>query len=130
MSDQINDDSIVIGSRTLAIGSFPLASGAPTSPSNYATDDFSYDQASTETLQTDGNNIPTGRHVAKGPTTGTSTLQLADDSATVPTFGMCFVEDEGTFYITEVGRKEGKGAECKVPIKFCLAINDDDITVS
>ena len=87
MSDQINDGSMVIGSRVLAIGAFPLSSGAPTSPSNYATDDFSWDQASTETLRTDGNNLPTGRHVAKGPTTGTATLQLADESATVPAFG-------------------------------------------
>lgn len=105
------DGSVLGGSRDLTINGVV-----------YATDDFKYDIDSNQMLRTDKNNIPSGRKVTRGETTGTATLQLATISTAIPDFGMTFISTEGTYYITKVGRAETKNGETKVPISFCLAI--------
>lgn len=114
--DQINDGDMQIGSRVLTINSI-----------SYATDNFQFGgTSSTRTIRTDGQNRPTGRHVAKGETQGSATLQLAESDTPLPEFGDTFTEAEGEFYIDEVPeRVETKGGEVKVNIKFSLAITDD-----
>ena len=107
----VNDGSVVAGSRDLTINAVV-----------YATDDFKLDTDSTEILRTDKNNVPSGRKVTRGQTTGTATLQLATAATAVPDFGMQFTTTEGTCTITKVGRTETKAGESKVPISFALNI--------
>lgn len=117
MSDILNDGSVVAGSRDLTIGAVV-----------YATDDFKYDTNTNAILRTDKNQVPSGRKVTRGETTGTATLQLATTSTALPGLLAQFTETEGVHYITHVGRAETKGGETKVPITFAKAITGSIVT--
>ena len=115
MSDIINDGQVQHGSRQLTID------GAV-----YETDDFSWDTATSTTVErTNRLGVLTGRVSIKGGTTGSCTLQLADDAAVLPEWGDQFTTTEGTCSITSVGKREGKGAEMKVPVSFVLNVTAD-----
>ncbi len=108
MADRINDGSMVTGSREVTIDGVI-----------YATDDFSLDTPEGTTItRTDENEVPTGRVIVKGSTTGSMTCQLATSSTTMPAFGGRFTETEGSFTVTSVTRQEAKGGETKVAVSF------------
>jgi hypothetical protein len=118
MSDRVNDGSVQFGSRSLTING-----------TDYATDDFSFETASSEVLRTSEFEVLSGRVSFKGATTGSATLQLASSSTVIPAFGAQFTEDVGldtsVWTVTNVGRTESKGGETKVPISFVLNITTD-----
>ena len=118
MSDRVNDGSVQFGSRSLTINGVV-----------YATDDFSYDTATSEVVRTDHNEVPSGRVTFKGTSSGTATLQLASASTVVPAFGDQFTETEGIFTVTNISKAESEGGETKVNISFVLNITTD-ITAS
>jgi hypothetical protein len=107
MADRLIDGSVQYGSRSITIDG-----------TDYATDDFSVETASTQILRTDEYEVPSGRVTIVGETTGSATLQLAADGTAVPVVGDQFTETEGVFTIISVGRSESKGGETKVPVSF------------
>lgn len=111
MSQIVNDGAVQYGSRDLTIGGV-----------TYATDDFSYDIESTKLLRTNSKNVPNGRVTILGETAGSATLQLADATTPVPSFGAQCTITEGVFTVTKIGRKETKGGITTVPISFDLNI--------
>lgn len=116
MSDIINDGSVAAGSRDLTINAVV-----------YATDDFHFDTDTNKILRTDKNNVPSGRKITRGETTGGATLQLATTSTALPDIAMTFVTagpdgTNKTFYLSKVGRAETKAGETKVAVSFEMAI--------
>jgi|GEM_PF-1439387 len=108
---QVNDGSVVYGSRQLSITTI-----------NYVADDFTLTPSFTEVVRTDQNDKPSGRMTVKGPRKGSATLQLATTSTTFPDFGAQFTETiDGTstvFTIQSVGLTQTKNGEAKLPIEF------------
>ena len=111
----VNDGGVQHGSRDVTIGS-----------ETYATDDFSYTHPTGTTIErTESRSLVNGVVHIRGRTTGSMTIQLADQVQPLPDWGSQFTEDEGVFTITSVGRAETKGAETKVPITFALNVTEN-----
>ncbi len=118
MSDIINDGAVQFGSRDLTINAVV-----------YATDDFSYDVDGKTLLRTGSTDLPTGRVTIRGETTGSATLQLADATTIVPSFGAQCTITEGIITISKVGKKQTKGGITTVPISFHLNITNSIVVI-
>lgn len=113
----VNDGAIPFGTRVLTINTraFVAESVDLTRPSQFVAR-YSNQNAPAGGVQTD--DIPTG----------TATLQLSSTVATPPLLGETFSENFNgaaaeTWYVSDVGQPEEKGADKKVRISFRKKFN-------
>lgn len=114
MSDIYNDaDGAPANSRVLTIGGDP-----------YVAEDITWDEPGKVTERFDQNANPSGQFLTRNFTSGSATLQLADDEAAPPALGATFSEDlllagsAQTWFISNRGAQFRQGEFVKVPVSF------------
>lgn len=107
----VNDGDVSYGSRVLTIATV-----------TYVADDFGYDTDSKSVTRTNEKDVPSGRVNVIGEKKGSATLQLATSATALPKFGDQCTVTEGVLTVLNVGRKETKNGETKVPITFVVNI--------
>lgn len=112
-----SDGTTPSGSRVLTI---PTTTGA-----DYIADNFDVNQPTKFLGNTDQDDEPNGGVLLEDFVTGSATLQLSASTTPLPANGDEFEEKidpndaaPTTFYITEVGKPEGKGDLKKVRVNF------------